>query len=214
MSTLSFGTDSLHIVTKDASSRIPISDILYIESNNRTITIHTPSGSYTCYEKLRTLEEHLPMLIRCHQSYLVSPSSIISYDNQELILQGITNRIPVSRQYQKKMREYLQQKTSGGTLIGISGTYANYYIQLQDDQTVLLGRDADVCDIIIQLPMVSRTHCTLTYHSDTHNYTIVDNSTNGTFIQHTTRLISNQEYILTPGTLLCFGDQTAVFQLQ
>ncbi len=213
MSELSFGADAIHVSTRDAAHRIPLEDILYIESNHRVITIHTASDAYSCYEKLSTIEQHLDSFIRCHQSYLVAISQITGYDNQCLMLKDTSDGIPVSRQYQKKMRKFLQNDSAAGTLIGISGIYSDYIIRLQKEQPVLIGRDEEAADIIIQLPMVSRVHCKITYHAKERTYTIVDDSTNGTFVQEGTRLVPRQEYLLQPGTHLCFGDQTSVFQL-
>ncbi len=124
--------------TRGSNYKISIDTILYIESNNRILTIHTLSETYQCYEKLNTLEEHLTgnNFLRCHQSYLVAINQIIGYNNQSVTLRDTDTAIPVSRQYQKKTRDFLKNQPSCGTLICTCGIYEGSMIRIKAEQRV------------------------------------------------------------------------------
>ena len=235
-------TDCLQVTTKDSNYKIPLNSILYIESNKRTVTVYTRKDSYRYYEKLNTLEQELAPhgFFRCHQSYLIATDKISSYNNNCVYLEGTDFPVPVSRQHQKEIRDLFDnpstvkddqlvptnQETNGsvshslrrkqaenGALICTSGTYLGSIIRIKPEQRILIGRDGNVCDIVINLPMVSRSHCDIIYHKENNEYAIVDYSGNGTFINGTTRLVPNETYLLKPGTELCFGDQLTVYKL-
>jgi hypothetical protein len=205
----------LSISTQSATFKIPVEDILYIESNKRKLTIYTTGETYDCYEKLDSIEQclHRFAFIRCHQSYLVATKYITSYDRHCLQLKGCSVNIPVSRQHQKQIREYLQNPSQNGALVCIAGSYLGSVIRIKAEQRVLIGRDGTAVDIVITLPMVSRIHCEITYHIEHREYEITDYSSNGTFINGTTRLIPKQTYMVQAGTHLCFGDTTTVYKL-
>lgn len=73
------------------SYRVPITDIMYFQSDKRITYIITKTGSEKCYEKLNNIEKRLCesdiYFYRTHQSFLVNPKfvSIYSYDSMELI---------------------------------------------------------------------------------------------------------------------------------
>ena len=67
--------------------------------------------------------------------------------------------------------------------------------------------------MIVNLPLVSRTHCAVTYHADRKEYEIVDFSSNGTFINRDLRLVKDEKYCLKPGTEICFGDKNTIYKL-
>lgn len=103
MNELSMNTKCLNLSIRSNTYKIPINTILYIESNRRKITIHTKKRDYNYYEKLDVMEQTLQDsgFIRCHQSYLIPCDRIISYENNNtIILEGVTDSIPVSRRYQ------------------------------------------------------------------------------------------------------------------
>ena len=205
----------LSISTRGGNYRIPIDTILYIESNNRRLIIHTAAEEYSCYETLNEMEQHLSQsaFIRCHQSYLAAIDQITGYDNQCITLRDTNVRIPVSRQYQKTIREFLQRTPSGGTLICTCGIYQGSIIRIKPEQRVFIGRSGSTADIVINLPMVSRIHCEITYHETNREYVIIDYSSNGTFINGNTRLVPKHVYILKPETEISFGDPLTKYKL-
>lgn len=90
--------------TKYQISRIKISDIYYLQSQQHNITIHTSHGIYRKYgtliQELNTLYPY--GFIKCTQSCIVSLSKIRTIQNNDIIL--IDNTVlHVSRSYAPKV---------------------------------------------------------------------------------------------------------------
>lgn len=215
MGELSATSKYLSLSSLGSDYKIPIDSILYIESDRRKLTIHTAQEDYSCYEKLDIMENTLnaATFVRCHQSYLVAIDRIISYIDHCVTLRNTDIQIPVSRQHQKKVRDLLQNQPTAGALICISGIYKGSIIRIKPEQRILIGRDGKTVDIVINVPMISRLHCEITYHKENREYEITDYSSNGTFINGNTRLIPNQSYIVKAETEVSFGDALTVYKL-
>lgn len=90
------------------SYRVPVSDIMYFQSDKRVTYIVRKTGSEKCYEKLNNIEKRLLesdiFFYRTHQSFLINPKfvSVYSYDSMEL-LDGTT--LTVSENRRKKVNE-------------------------------------------------------------------------------------------------------------
>ena len=90
------------------SYRVPVSDIMYFQSDKRVTYIVKKTGSEKCYEKLNNIEKRLLesdiFFYRTHQSFLINPKfvSVYSYDSMEL-LDGTT--LTVSENRRKKVNE-------------------------------------------------------------------------------------------------------------
>lgn len=82
--------------------RISFSEIIFFESHLRKIAIHTISKDYEFYEKLSILERELSGLgfYRIHQSYIINPVFIISFNAQYVTLKGGV-RIPITSKYRE-----------------------------------------------------------------------------------------------------------------
>lgn len=215
MGELSATSKYLSLSSLGQDRKIPIDNILYIESNRRKLTIHTIQEEFSCYEKLDIMEEALnkAAFVRCHQSYLVAIEGIISYIDHYITLRNSKIQIPVSRQHQKEIRDLLQNQSSSGTLICTSGIYKGSVISIKPEQHILIGRDGNTVDIVVNLPMVSRLHCELIYHKENREYEIIDYSSNGTFINGDKRLVPKQPYIVEAGTEVSFGDMQTIYKL-
>lgn len=244
MEEMSLNTKCLNLSIRGSIHKIPINTILYIESNRRKVTIHTKKQDYTCYERLDIMEQalHNSGFLRCHQSYLIPAERIVSYENSNtVLLDGITNAIPVSRRHQpaiKALFETQQEQllttletaaakdkncyvTSSlqcnqsvtGALICTEGAYVGSIIRIKPEQRIRIGRDGSSSDIIVNLPLVSRLHCEVIYHAEQNEYEIKDFSSNGTFVNGDKRLIPNETYLLKPCTELCFGDRETIYKL-
>lgn len=105
-------TSFFTVKTSSSVKNIPLSDILYFESNKRLLNIHTKNEVLSFYEKLDNVENELKEkdFIRTHQSYLVNALKIksVSKDMVEL-----TNgeSLPVSKSKASKVKEaYLWSK--------------------------------------------------------------------------------------------------------
>lgn len=71
--------------------------ILYIESHNHTVSIHTEQETYVSYEKLSDLRKRLPKyFIQCHKSFLVNMKHISSLEPGKLKVRD-SHLVPVSK---------------------------------------------------------------------------------------------------------------------
>lgn len=86
--TVQSGPDIIHL---------PYSDILFLEVQNRKITVHTQTENIDFYGKLDSLEKGLPsQFVRCHRSYIANMDFIMRFNKSDLFF---TNGeiIPVSK---------------------------------------------------------------------------------------------------------------------
>ena len=110
---LEYSRESYSFMENKSYSKLFLSEILYFESNGRTVKIHTKSGEvYIHYERLKKIEEKLATginkFVRIHRSLLVNSEYITRYyyDHVKLI-DGESLTISESRR--KKIREnYLE----------------------------------------------------------------------------------------------------------
>lgn len=224
----------LNIAIKGYNYKIPINSILYIESTGRKVIVHTTKKEYSYYQKLDVLEDLLKNegFARCHQSYLVPINKLDSYNISELMIGDIS--IPISRKYQKNLKALFtahkeaaasnepgcfissslnRNQTTTGAFVCTKGAYIGAIIRIKPEQKIIIGRDGSVADMIVNLPLVSRSHCAVTFHAEENEYEIVDFSNNGTFVNGDKRLVKDEKYILKPGTELCFGDKETIYKL-
>lgn len=252
----------LDIHKRNEDVRIPIQDIIYIESNVRKVIVHTHNKDIEYYEKLSALEAALKPygFIRCHQSFLISYDKITSIGTTTVEMGAF--QVPVSRQYKDSLKSLFESQAnekinisdssnlkaidaknevkhsttnqetkfeplssseivkmtykapqSRASITGISGPYKGVNINFKSDIEIIIGRDINLSDFIVNLPKVSKIHCKILYNSSLDHYEIIDDSTNGTFINGENRLVKNERYILEPDTTISFGDKSAVFKL-
>lgn len=229
---LNHSSQYLLLTYKGVTHQIPISSILYIESNLRKIAVHTQQATYYCYQKLNAMEEKLKNkgFVRCHQSYLFALDKVTNYSNVHVYIQDI--QLPISNRYQAKVQALFahtgirgneqfhvprvgvnREEEDCGALICIRGVYLGSVVRICPEQEIVIGRDGSVSDMVINLPLISRRHCTLIYHCGIMRYEVMDLSSNGTFVDGNKRLLKNETYLLKPGSELCFGDKETVYKL-
>ncbi|MCR5625460.1 MAG: LytTR family transcriptional regulator DNA-binding domain-containing protein [Lachnospiraceae bacterium] len=248
----------LNIHKKNEEIRVPLQDIIYIESNVRKVIVHTNTNDISYYEKLSVLESALKPygFARSHQSFLVSIEKITGLGNTTVELGA--HSVPVSRQYREYLKTIFDGTTSEGenegehrnkykdvisvdnksdekgenaltnsaiikksyrtlqsraSITGINGEYKGVMISFKSDVEIIVGRDINNSDFIVNLPKVSRVHCKILYNSSLDRYEIIDDSTNGTFINGGNRLIRHERYVLEPDATIAFGDKETVFKL-
>lgn len=92
---------------KHQIGRIPYRDILYFESQQRQIILHTLQGSMTFYGKLNDVEECVKektMFLRIHQSFLINFMFVKSFQmKQVVLLNNVT--LNVSEDRQRKVKD-------------------------------------------------------------------------------------------------------------
>ena len=101
-----------------------------------------------------------------------------------------------------------------GQLIGTAGQSAGLAFQLKNGETLTLGRDPMQCQILLSEnnTSISRRHCSITFHSDTESYSVIDYSSNGTFVDGV-QLPKGQPQILNRGTEIALGNGEERFGL-
>lgn len=88
--------------------KVPLNDILYIESIKDYIKVITISGTIITKQSISSVEEMLPndLFIRIHRSYIVSINKIESY-NHELVWIA-KQELPISRMYRHEVEAVLK----------------------------------------------------------------------------------------------------------
>lgn len=92
-------------------------------------------------------------------------------------------------------------------------TYIGNIVRVVPEQMIMIGRDGKSADMVVNLPLVSRKHCTIIYHEKSNCYEVMDMSSNGTFVDGDKRLNRRDTYALKPGTTISFGDKNTVYKL-
>lgn len=224
----------LNIAIKNVHYRIPLRSILYLESDCRKVIIHTTHKDYEYYQRLDYLESILKNygFVRCHQSYLIPESKLTSYQIGKVRIGDI--EIPVSNRYRADMEQLFEETISNpsgsvpdcqitqslalnrgitGALVCTKGTFLGSIIRFYADCDITIGRDGTICDIVINLPQISRKHCAIIYHSTSNTYELTDYSHNGIYLTDGERLTKDKPYVLKPGTAIHFGNDETIYRL-
>lgn len=86
----------LNLLTQRTIIRLQTDDIVYVESHNHQIAVHTDEDSYLVYEKISDIMKRLPdCFVQCHKSYLINLNYVSIIDGK---LAHMTNgkKIPIS----------------------------------------------------------------------------------------------------------------------
>ena len=105
---------SFTYTSSNALFSVPVSRILYFESDKRVITIKMTDGADSFYGKLSEIEK-APVLcsfLRCYQSYLVNPDSICRITNSSVVLKN-GEELPISRGKTKLIKSLYMEYISG-----------------------------------------------------------------------------------------------------
>ncbi|MBR1866419.1 MAG: FHA domain-containing protein [Lachnospiraceae bacterium] len=92
-----------------------------------------------------------------------------------------------------------------GAVHVLNGTYKDAVLVLQPGEELVIGRDVNVCQLILEAPWVSRRHCIIAYNRETGFYDVTDVSENGTFAMDAERLPKGERTQLESGTVLVIG---------
>lgn len=100
--------DVIWIKTQRTLVSVNENNILYISIDGHCTAFHLPNQIYRSYT---TIEDVIPSLprsfVRCHKSYIINSSHIISYDTTSITLdENIV--IPISRAYRSSVKEQLE----------------------------------------------------------------------------------------------------------
>lgn len=93
---------------------VHVQDIYYCEANNRTTYVYTKKERYTVNQTISEFYDSLPhpLFFKCHRSYVVNIdkiAEIIPWFNNtyNLSLEGIAEKIPVSRSNVKQFKQLM-----------------------------------------------------------------------------------------------------------
>ena len=98
----------LEVDINGINKNIVIADIIYIQSNNHSIIIHTKKFEYTVRGNMKDFEARLTPIdfIRVHRKYIINLSHLIKIDtelNEVKLYENI--RLEMSRNYKKIVKE-------------------------------------------------------------------------------------------------------------
>lgn len=97
---------NLFIKSNGKFFRIIISEILYIQSMENYVQIHTQTQKFICKITMEQVCKSLPnTFLRVHRSFMINKHKVDTLDKQSLFIQGI--EIPVSREKKKVVYEEL-----------------------------------------------------------------------------------------------------------
>jgi two-component system, LytTR family, response regulator len=90
--------DAIFLKTGQKLQRIALKDIIYIEGQRDYTAFHTIQGKYLSADKLRELEQVLPVdFARIHRSYIINTHHIAAIEKWKVMLRDI--QLPVGENY-------------------------------------------------------------------------------------------------------------------
>ena len=92
-------TNDIFIKTDGRIVRIPVDDLLYIETVGDYVMFFTNDGKYMVHSTLKRIDEKLnhPQLLKVHRSYIINLSKVVDIEDNTIVINKKV--IPVSRQY-------------------------------------------------------------------------------------------------------------------
>lgn len=97
---------------------------------------------------------------------------------------------------------------------GLGGSYLGASIPMKPGEKLVLGRDIQHCNLVLDGGDVSRIHCSISLDSKGKYYYVTDHSRNGTWLNGSDRLVKEAAVRCAPGTLLSLGSGTNQFLLR
>lgn len=91
----------LEIIKAQSAQRIAFKDIIYLRSDNVYVEVYTTGKKLLVREKLSVIINKLPeqYFTRTNQSFCVNMNFVTAVEGNEVVLQGITEKIPLSKKY-------------------------------------------------------------------------------------------------------------------
>ena len=101
-----FSVDTYLIKHRRSIIKVPLNEIIYVESNNSKCTVHTSSGdNYTLYKHLDDIESELGdrRFLRCHRSFIVNMNCVAAVDNDFVLDSG--ERILIRQKSRREIKD-------------------------------------------------------------------------------------------------------------
>lgn len=104
--------------------------------------------------------------------------------------------------------------SSSHQIVCVEGEFRNASFNINPGESLVIGRDSNVSNIVVVAPKVSRKHCSVRFDRNSNCYFVADYSANGTFTVHNgARLVPNQEISVPCGTIIALGNNDNQFRL-
>lgn len=108
--------------------------------------------------------------------------------------------------------------TSNPRLKVLSGKYTGAVLNLQNEESIIIGRNPQFCHLILEAPGVSGEHCVIRYSKKDKKFYVLDKSLNGTFQimpenQESIPLRKEIEECLPSGAIITIGKNGERIQL-
>lgn len=100
-----------------------------------------------------------------------------------------------------------------GYLHGIQGQYKGFDFEIGHGDEIVLGRDAEFCDVAFDAPQISRRHCGIRYDELTGQYRVIDYSVAGTWMSNGKVVSAGSYTIANPGTIVYLGSEEEAIRL-
>ena len=102
-------TRFIHVKADRKVLKIDLEDIVFIESLNDYVKIHTSGKPIVTKQRISELADRLGAheFLRIHRSFLVSARKISAYSTDEVQVGAVT--LPISRSYRKTVQDYLDE---------------------------------------------------------------------------------------------------------
>lgn len=137
------------------------------------------------------------------------------YANLWIPILSLTSSIPAFAVYQLSYGRTIQPVyVRTGGIRPISGEYAGVKFKLTDGETLVLGRDPALCNIVFRDQNISRRHCAVRYSAAQDRYYVMDLSKNGTFLENGVRLRPQTEIALGRGSKIYLMNQNNMLTLE
>jgi hypothetical protein len=98
-----------------------------------------------------------------------------------------------------------------GIITGMTGEYTGVKMPIKAGESIKIGRNSEMVNIVVKGESVSREHCEVSYDGKNSRYIIKDLSKFGTFKTDGSKL--DKESILTPGSVIQIGPNGDTFRL-
>lgn len=94
----------------------------------------------------------------------------------------------------------------GGVITILTGALTGGEIALADGQTIVVGRDGRLSNVVIDSPKISRRHCEICWNAEDNCYIVTDCSSNGTKLENGNKLLHGAPTRVEEGHYLNLGD--------
>ena len=92
-----------------------------------------------------------------------------------------------------------------GQVMCIKGVATGQGFSLPETSKVVVGKNPQYANLLIQSPHVSNVHCSIRYKAATNTYIVKDHSSNGTYVNGV-RLQKDVPLVFPAGTVLQLAD--------